>query len=86
MPEMKVIKVDARDQHGTALIASDESVWVTVAPPWWDAASWLWWWLCPYDRKAWVILRTDSGHFRSRAIRVAHRHARIRYVPTPGAE
>jgi hypothetical protein len=79
---IKVIKVDAREQHGTAILPPDESVWVTLAPAWWDIATWLWWWLAPSDRKAWLALRTRSGGYvRSRAIRVAHRHVRIGYIP-----
>lgn len=74
---LKVVQVDAREQHGTALIHSDGSVWITVAPSWWDIAAWLWWWLAPTDKRAWVTLRTRSGLVRSRAIRVAKRHVRF---------
>lgn len=81
MTEIKVIHYDARSQHGTALLCSDGTVWVSVAPSWWDVATWLWWWLAPSDRKAWVVLRTGKASVRSRAIRVARKHVRLGYAP-----
>lgn len=83
---MKIVSLSAHEQHGTGLIASDDSVWISVSPRWWDLATWLWWWLCPSDRKAWVILSTDSGRVRTRAIRVARTHVRIRNIPTSFSE
>lgn len=79
MGTAKFVKVDASKHHGTALIANDDSVWVVMAPRSWDLASWLWWWLAPSDRKAWVTLTANDGsQIRARAIRVAHAHVRIR--------
>ena len=83
MTVMKVIGIDARAQHGTALVAIDDSVWVAVCPAWWDFASRLWWWLAPADRKAWVVLAVADGtHVRTRAIRISSRHVRIGRAPT----
>jgi len=68
--------------HETALIASDDSVWVAVKIRWWDLAVLLWWWLCPADRKAWTTLTVKDGKsVRTRAIRIAKRHIRIRTLP-----
>jgi hypothetical protein len=69
---MTVIELDARRAHETALVAKDGTVWIAIAPSWWDIASWFWWWLCPMSKKAWVVLRTgDQRQIRSRAVRVA---------------
>jgi hypothetical protein len=79
MSTANFVQVDATEQHGTALIAKDDSVWVVLAPRAWDIATWLWWWLAPSDRKRWVTLNaTDGGKIRARSIRVARRHVRIR--------
>jgi len=78
----QVIHVDAFAQHGTAIICSDETVWITVALRWWDLATLLWWWLCPAHRKAWIVLTTTDKHkVRSRAVCVARRHIRIGRSP-----
>lgn len=83
MSTLKIIHVDAREHHGTALLASDDSVWVAVAPEHHDLATWLWWWLCPADKKAFAILNTSSGKsVRVRAVRVANRHVKFRGVPS----
>lgn len=72
MTTLDVVELDARTSHETALIRKDGTVWVAVAPQWWDLATWLWWWLCPLSKKAWVTIKTGDGRFiRSRAVRVA---------------
>lgn len=81
MTIMRVVEVDARKHTGTALIAADDSVWVAVSPPWFDLSTWFWWWLTPADKKAWVLINGTNGKtVRSRAIRVARKHVRIRGV------
>ena len=78
MTTMKVVTLDSYEQHGTALISSDDSVCVVYAPKQWDFASMLWWWFCPGDKKGFVTLTTrDKRRVRAKAIRVAHRHVRI---------
>jgi len=80
----KIVRAATYDEHGLGMLAADDSVWVTVSPSWWDLASWLWWWLCPSDRKAWVILTNSNGeHFRIRGIRISRKHVRLRNVPKP---
>jgi hypothetical protein len=69
---MSVVELDASTSHETALIAKDGTVWVAICPAWWDLATWLWWWLCPLSKKAWVTIKTnDNRRLRSRAVRVA---------------
>jgi hypothetical protein len=72
--------------YGTALIAQDDSVWVVIEPKWWDVASWIWWWLCPSDRRASVTLHchNSSGgvvRIHGRALRIARTHVRVRGTP-----
>lgn len=69
--------------YGTALIADDDSVWIAVRARWWDLATWIWWWLSPFDRKAIVVLRVGDGiggitKVRARAVRVSKRYVRVR--------
>jgi len=78
MTTMKVVTLDAYEQHGTAIIAPDDTVWIAYCPRPWDLATRLWWFFCPVDKKGWMTLTTKDGRkVRTRAIRVAHRHVRI---------
>ena len=71
-------ELDSSQQDGTALIHTDDSVWVVLCPQFWDLATWLWWWLAPLNGKAWVHLKTSDGcKIRARAVRVARSHVRI---------
>jgi hypothetical protein len=79
--EMKIVKFDAREHHGTALIAPDDSVWIAVAPPWWDLATRLWWFFAPIARKAIVHLNTPNGKVRTQALCIARSHVRIKNLP-----
>ena len=72
MTTMSVVELDARTAHETALVAKNGTVWIAIAPAWWDIATRFWWWLCPLSKKAWVTLNTnDNRRIRSRAVRVA---------------
>jgi hypothetical protein len=75
--EVKLISLDARAHHGSALIAADDSVWIIVALPWWDIATRLWWWFCPTDKKG-LLTMVDAGgtRVRVRAVRIASSHVR----------
>jgi len=76
------VKFDAGEHNGTALIASDDTVWVAVHVRWWDISTVLFWWLCPADRKAWATLTNAKGEkVRARVFRIATRHVRIRNPP-----
>lgn len=82
---MRVISFDATAQHGTAIISADDSVWIAVAPKKWDMASWFWWWLCPSDKKAMVILKNkDGSEVRTKAIRIAKKHVHISSLSKEG--
>ena len=68
---------DGQSMDGVALIDTEDRVWRTFARPWWDIASWFWWWLAP-GRKVWVVLRrADASKVRVRAVLLARRHVRI---------
>ena len=72
MIDMTVVELDAKTSHETALVRKDGTGWIAIAPAWWDLATWLWWWLCPLSKKAWVTIKTnDNRRIRSRAVRVA---------------
>jgi len=76
------IEVDGTEEVGTALIASDDSVWIPIEPRWFEIATWFWWWLAPADKQARITI-TDSHGKRAtmRSIRIARRYARVRGVP-----
>jgi len=38
------VSLNGSAHHGTAIIRTDDSVWVVVALKWWDLATRLWWW------------------------------------------
>jgi len=74
----QIVHVDSFPVHGLAVVFPDESVWITVSVRSGELANQLWWWLCPADKKAWIILTAASGEkFRSRAVRVATKHLHI---------
>ncbi len=78
MTSMRIISLDTREVHGTVLIRPDDSVWVCVSPRRWDFATWLWWWLCPHDKKVWTVVKTESGQeVRCRAIRISKKHVHL---------
>lgn len=78
--DVRVVKLDAREVCGTALVGDDGSVWVLVSPPWWDFATRLWYWLAQSDFRRWAVVRTARGSVRARAVRVAKRHVVVRTV------
>ena len=78
MSALRQIEIATEGAQDLALISNDDAVWLVVSLRWWDLATWLWWLLCPSDRKAWVRLSLSSGRtFRLRALRVASRHLRV---------
>ncbi len=81
MTTMNVVKYDATKQHSTVLQDKSGAVWVSVALPWWDISTRLWWWLTPSDKKAWVILNTSRGQrVRTRAVRIGDKLVSIRHT------
>lgn len=80
-PAIELIETQAIHVDGFALVDAKGAVWRTFARPWWDIASWLWWWLSPGEKK-WVQVRKDDGQkVRIRAVKLSGRHIR---VGTPG--
>lgn len=76
------VRFDVAGGPATAIVAQDDSVWIALQPRWWDLATWLWWWLCPSDRKARVKLKMDDHTERSvRAVRIANKYVRVRGMP-----
>lgn len=77
MKSVEFVDVDARPVNGLALIDGQGRVWRTFSRPWWDIASWLWWWLTPGD-KCWVqVRRADESKVRVRAAMLATNHVRV---------
>lgn len=82
MTTLHVAKYDGDEHTGTALLASDDSIWVAVSLRWWDVATLVFWWLVPSDKKGWATLTTTSGQrVRMRVYRVARSFVRIRNLP-----
>lgn len=79
---VNLVPIGDRRAHEVAFIAADDSVWVGVSLEWWDIASWIWWWLAPGDRKAWIIAKDSAGRsIRVRGVRMSRRYVHIRGVP-----
>lgn len=75
------ISLKPNDHDPLVLIVDDDSAWLIGSFRYWDIASWLWWWLTPWQHKAWATLTGSDGlKYRARAVLVANRHARIRNV------
>lgn len=75
--EPRIVRIGSPEYHGVAMVASDDSVWIVVQPPWWDIATRLWWWLAPTQQKAVVHLNTAKGKVRVRALCLATHHVRL---------
>ena len=75
---IEVFKYTESRFKDTGVLAGDDSIWIPLCPPWWDLASWFWWWLAPVDRKAWMTLKLRDGTtVRTRALRIARGYIRI---------
>lgn len=74
MSNLELVAQEAYDLHRSVMLVENE-VWLTMSTPWWDLASWVWWWLTP-GRTRWLIVRGESGRARVRAKRIAKRHFR----------
>jgi hypothetical protein len=72
-----IVEMDGSDCTGIAMSDASGQVWITFARPWWDLASWLWYFLMPGKSK-WVFLRKTSGtKVRIRAKNIADKLIRI---------
>jgi hypothetical protein len=80
MNQVEFVDMDGMPVHGLALLGAGGDIWVTFYRPWWDVASWLWYWLSP-GKKAWTQVRkADNGKVCVRAVRVAKKHIRVSSV------
>lgn len=73
---VEIVGTHAHHANGLVFIAPDRSVWRTFRRPWWDIASWAWWWLSPGPKK-WLVVRRDDVKVRVRAVRLAPDHIMI---------
>ena len=81
MSTVEIVEAQAYRQHGLLLLEASGAAWLTFSRPWWDAASWLWFWLAPGPKK-WVHVRREDGRkVRIRAVRLAKTHVRIGGAP-----
>jgi hypothetical protein len=71
MGQLELVEMNAYPVHGMAVLFGQE-VWLTFSRPWWDFASWFWYWLAPGKRK-WLLVRKDGQRVRVRAVRVSKR-------------
>jgi len=87
MTTIQTVEFDASKHHGTALQDKTGAVYITVAPKRWDLATWLWWWLAPWDQRVWVTLNTTRGQrVRTRAVRIARRIVAVRQTLQAGED
>lgn len=78
MAGLKSIAIDVQGAKDLALISADNSVWIVVYLHWWDLATWLWWFLTPYDARSIIRLSLTNGQtVRTMAVRVASRYIKI---------
>src|SRR4051812_18989182 len=68
--QIEIVESQAFAVDGLAIMDKTGAVWRTHSRPWWDVASWLWWFLSPGDKK-WVQVRQATGKVRIRAVCVA---------------
>lgn len=74
---VEIVERRALREHRTVLLDQHEHVWLTFARPWWDLASWFWFWLSPGTKK-WMVVRCASGKkVRIRAIRISRKVVRM---------
>jgi hypothetical protein len=79
-PEPSIEIVDTQTYGAVdalALIDGQGRVWRTFVRPWWDIASWLWWWLFPGDKKLVQVRQEGGKRTRIRAVKIADKHVRI---------
>lgn len=76
MENVRRIEVTTQDlTHPCFLIREDGSVWAVLLVRWWDIATWLWWWLCPSDKKSVICMRLSDGlSLRCPARRIATKY------------
>ena len=71
MTTSKVVRLDNQQTEAIAVIAGDDSVWITNP-------TWLRWHAASEEDKAHIILKSSDGsNIRVRAVKVARRHIRI---------
>jgi len=76
---VRSLALEVQGVRDLALIDSDDGVWIVVRARWYDIATWAWYWLTPSDQRAIVKLGCSDGtKLRTRAVRVATRHARVK--------
>jgi hypothetical protein len=79
MAGVKSVELKLEGLVDLALVGGDDSVWLVVPLRWWDLATWVWWFMCPADRKAKVALTLmDGKKVNVKAVRVAVKHVRVR--------
>ncbi len=78
---IEIIETRVYEADRLAIITMNDAVWLTFERPWWDIASWIWWWLSP-GKKAWLLLQPPCGRrFRIRAMKVAKSYVRVGTLP-----
>jgi hypothetical protein len=80
-PFVKTFELNVEGARDLALIDDAGAVW-TVVPihysRWWDFATLLWWFFCPADKRAVVVMRlSDQRKVRVRCVRIASKHVRL---------
>jgi hypothetical protein len=75
--QIEFVQSEALGQNALALIDAEGAVWYTFARPWWDIASWLWWFLTPGEKK-WVFVRkVGNTKVRIQAVKLTKTHVKV---------
>lgn len=75
--QIEFVQSESLGENALALIDKEGAVWYTFSRPWWDLASWLWWFLTP-GRKKWVVARkVGNVKVRIRAVKLTKKHVRV---------
>lgn len=74
---ISVVELDGNDCTGIAMSDSENRVWVTFSRPWWDIASWLWFWLMPGSIKMVLLRKRNGERVRIRAKQISSRLIRV---------
>lgn len=64
------------EHDGIVVIDKNDNVWLTYVCNWWDILGVIRWYFTP-GKRAWLLLNTNKGRVRVKAVRLAHSYVRL---------